>query len=53
MTERELFMSGKRYPEELKIEAVKQIVDRGYSVISDLGPDRLRKLEQRLADLRL
>ena len=27
-------MSGKRYPEEFKIEAVKQIVDRGYSVSS-------------------
>ncbi|HDS2645522.1 IS3 family transposase [Klebsiella aerogenes] len=27
-------MSGKRYPEELKIEAVKQVVDRGYSVSS-------------------
>ncbi|HEI9851750.1 TPA: IS3 family transposase [Serratia marcescens] len=27
-------MSGKRYPEEFKIEAVKQIVDRGYSVAS-------------------
>ena len=25
-------MSAKRYPEEFKIEAVKQIVDRGYSV---------------------
>lgn len=25
-------MSGKRYPEEFKIEAVKQIIDRGYSV---------------------
>ena len=25
-------MSGKRYPEEFKIEAVKQIVDRGYPV---------------------
>ncbi len=25
-------MSGKRYPEEFKIEAVKQVVDRGYSV---------------------
>ncbi len=24
-------MSGKRYPEEFKIEAVKQVVDRGYS----------------------
>ncbi|HBR1162308.1 TPA: IS3 family transposase [Klebsiella quasipneumoniae subsp. similipneumoniae] len=26
--------SGKRYPEEFKIEAVKQVVDRGYSVAS-------------------
>jgi transposase len=25
-------MSGKRYPEEFKIEAVKQVTDRGYSV---------------------
>ena len=25
-------MSGKRYPEEFKIEAVKQVVNRGYSV---------------------
>jgi len=25
-------MSGKRYPEEFKIEAVKQIVDRGYRI---------------------
>ena len=25
-------MSGKRYPEEFKIEVVKQVVDRGYSV---------------------
>ncbi len=25
-------MSGKCYPEEFKIEAVKQVVDRGYSV---------------------
>jgi transposase len=25
-------MSGKRYPDEFKIEAVKQITDRGYSV---------------------
>ncbi|HID4505762.1 MAG: transposase, partial [Plesiomonas shigelloides] len=25
-------MSGKRYPEEFKIEAVKQVVDRGHSV---------------------
>jgi len=24
--------SGKRYPEEFKIETVKQVVDRGYSV---------------------
>ncbi|HBR6268470.1 TPA: IS3 family transposase [Klebsiella pneumoniae] len=27
-------MSGKRYPEEFKIEAVRQVVDRGYSVAS-------------------
>ncbi|QQO74310.1 IS3 family transposase [Morganella morganii] len=27
-------MSGKHYPEEFKIEAVKQVVDRGYSVSS-------------------
>lgn len=25
-------MSGKRYPSEFKIEAVKQVVDHGYSV---------------------
>ncbi|HKI52863.1 MAG TPA: transposase, partial [Anaerolineales bacterium] len=25
-------MSGKRYSEEFKIEAVRQVVDRGYSV---------------------
>lgn len=27
-------MSGKRYPEEFKIEAVTQVVDRGYSISS-------------------
>ena len=27
-------MSGKRYPEEFKIEAVKQAIDRGHSVSS-------------------
>ncbi len=27
-------MSGKRYPEEFKIEAVKQVVDRGHPVSS-------------------
>lgn len=27
-------MNGKRYPEEFKTEAVKQVVDRGYSVSS-------------------
>ncbi|WP_096917508.1 IS3 family transposase [Escherichia coli] len=27
-------MSGKRYPEEFKTEAVKQVIDRGYSVAS-------------------
>ena len=25
-------MSGKRYPEEFKIEAVKRVTDRGYKV---------------------
>ncbi|SUC36904.1 Uncharacterised protein [Providencia rustigianii] len=25
-------MSGKRYPEEFKVETVKQIIDRGYSI---------------------
>ena len=25
-------MRGKRYPEEFKIEAVKQVIDRGYTV---------------------
>lgn len=25
-------MSGKRYPEEFKIEAVKQVLDRGHSI---------------------
>jgi len=27
-------MSGKRYPDEFQIEAVKQVVDRGYAVSS-------------------
>ncbi|ASN83981.1 transposase [Pectobacterium carotovorum] len=27
-------MSGKRYPEEFKIEAVKQVVERGHSIAS-------------------
>ncbi|EEC8510052.1 transposase, partial [Escherichia coli] len=27
-------MSGKRYPEDFKIEAVKQVVDRGHSASS-------------------
>ena len=26
-------MSGKRYPNEFKIEAVKQVVERGHSVV--------------------
>jgi transposase len=32
MAIREVHMSNKRYTEEFKIEAVRQIVDRGYSV---------------------
>ena len=31
-TRRSTDMSGKRYPEEFKIEAVKQVTDRGYKV---------------------
>ena len=27
-----MFMKGKRYTEEFKVEAVKQVTDRGYSV---------------------
>ena len=30
-------MSGKRYPEEFKTEAVKQVVDLGYSVTMGKG----------------
>jgi transposase len=32
MATREVTMSSKRYTEEFKIEAVRQVVDRGYSV---------------------
>jgi transposase len=32
MAIREVHMSNKRYTEEFKIEAVRQVVDRGYSV---------------------
>ncbi len=34
MAFREMPMNGKLYPEEFKIEAVKQVVDRGHSVFS-------------------
>jgi transposase len=30
-------MSGKRYPEEFKIEAVKQVTDRGHSAAEVAG----------------
>lgn len=30
-------MSSKRYPEEFKIEAVRQVTDRGYSVADVAG----------------
>jgi len=30
-------MSGKRYPEEFKIEAVKQVTDKGHSVVEVAG----------------
>ena len=32
MTRGEVFISNKRYPEEFKIEAVKQVTERGHSV---------------------
>jgi transposase len=32
MTMAEVFMSGKRYTEEFKIEAVKQVTERGHAV---------------------
>jgi transposase len=37
MTMREVIMSSKRYPDEFKIEAVKQVVDRGHSVADVAG----------------
>jgi len=41
-------MSGKRYPDEFKIEAIEQVIDRGYKVgsfgkkapASQLGPSK-------------
>jgi transposase len=33
----EVIMSRKRYPEEFKVEAVKQVVDRGHSVADVAG----------------
>lgn len=36
-------INGKRYPEEFKIEAVKQVVDRGHSVSSNRNTNGLRK----------
>tara|TARA_B100001105_G_C22302182_1_gene404344 strand:+ start:134 stop:325 length:192 start_codon:yes stop_codon:yes gene_type:complete len=33
MTTREVFMSKKRYTEEFKIEAVRQVVERGHSIV--------------------
>ena len=32
MAKREVHMSSKRYTEEFKIEAVRQVIDRGYSI---------------------
>ena len=37
MTMREVIMSSKRYPNEFKIEAVKQVVDCGHSVADVAG----------------
>jgi transposase len=46
-------MSGKRYPEEFKIEAVKQVTDRGYKVGEVAGrlgvtPQEPARLDQAL-----
>ena len=41
-------MSGKRYTEEFKIEAVKQIIDRGYKLIE--VADRLGVTSKSLGD---
>ena len=37
MTMREVIMSRKRYPDEFKMEAVKQVIDRGHSVADVAG----------------
>ena len=37
MAMREVIMSSKRYPDEFKIEAVKQVVDCGHSVADVAG----------------
>jgi transposase len=37
MTMREEIMSSKRYPDEFKMEAVKQVIDRGHSVADVAG----------------
>jgi transposase len=37
MAVREVTMSSKRYPDEFKIEAVKQVVELGYPVARRLG----------------
>ena len=37
MTTTEVIISSKRYPDEFKIEAVKQVVDRGHGVADVAG----------------
>ena len=37
MATEEVHLSGKRYPEEFKIEAVRQVVERGYPVVEALS----------------
>lgn len=44
---KEVIVSSKRYPDEFKIEAVKQVVDRGYS-LADVA-DRLGMTRPRFA----
>ena len=41
-------MRGKRYPEEFKIEAVKQVTDRGYKVGEVAGDNFLKTIGERL-----
>ncbi len=41
-------MSSKRYPEEFKIEAVRQVTDRGHSVAQVADQAEIRRLHKEL-----